>query len=231
MQTARLFAALPSYDGRRCNAQALADLLQIRNLSVRTYQVQGSLLASNFNRAWAEALNWESDFFLMLHDDIVPVQDEWIQTMFEELTLNKASVLSVVSPIKNQDGLTSTAIETADLWHPRRLSMTEVMEKPLTWTEPGLLLNDGLMLVDFRQPWVRDVYFTINDRIVRRPDGRYANEVEPEDWFFSRRATAAGAKLFATRKVLIQHIGIAGYDNTCAWGEHKTDPEHTKDNQ
>jgi hypothetical protein len=229
MEIARLFAALPSYDGRRVNGRALSDLLQIRNLEVRTYEVQGSLLAANFNRAWAQALNWQSDFFLMLHDDIVPLQDEWIQIMFAELTQHKASVLSVVSPIKNPDGLTSTAVEAADLWHPRRLAMTEVMQKPETWTEPGLLLNDGLMLVDFRQPWVHEAYFTINDRIVRRPDGQYEHEVEPEDWFFSRRAQAAGAKLFATRKVLIQHIGSAGYDNTCAWGEHATDPEHAQE--
>jgi GT2 family glycosyltransferase len=223
-QRASLLVALPSYDGRRHNARAMADILQIRNLDVRTLELQSSLLTLGFNRAWATALNANPDFFLMLHEDICPVQDDWVQTMFMELATNKAGVLSVVSPIKTPDGLTSTALDT-DPWNPRRLTLADVFKRPETWTEPGLLLNTGLMLVDFRQPWVRGICFTINDRIVRKPDGSFAAEVQPEDWNFSRDAARAGARLYATRKVVIQHVGRAGYDNSCVWGEHATDPD------
>lgn len=221
-----LFVALPSYDGRRFNARAMSELLQVRNMDVRCQEIHGSLLTLNCNRAWATALNAGATFFLMLHDDILPVSDDWINTMFRALVTNKAGVVSVVSPIKTPDGITSTAIETDEPWNPRRLTMTEVFERPETWTEDGLLLNTGLMLVDFRQDWVRDVHFTMNDRLVRKPDGEYAAEVQPEDWNFSRMARAAGARLFATREVVIQHIGRAGYDNSCVWGSAATDPQH-----
>lgn len=221
-----LFTALPSYDGRRFNARAMSEILQIRNMDVRCMEIHGSLLTLSFNRAWAAALNGGATFFLMLHDDIMPVSEDWIGELFGELAANRASVISVVSPIKTPDGLTSTAIETADPWNPRRLAMAEVFERPETWTEPGLLLNTGLMLVDFRQEWVRDAFFTMNDRLVRRPTGEYAAEVQPEDWNFSRMARAAGASLYATRKVVIQHIGRAGYDNSCVWGGELTDPQH-----
>jgi hypothetical protein len=222
-----LLVALPSYDGRRYNAQAMASLLQIRNVDVRTYEVHGSLLALNCNRAWAEALNSRPTFFMMIHDDILPVEDNWISLMFQELLDRRASVLSVVSPIKTPDGLTSTAIETEDSWNPRRLSMTEVFERPETWTEDGLLLNTGLMLVNFTEPWVERVHFTINDQIIHR-DGKWVPEAQPEDWNFSRMARERGARLYATRKVIIQHVGRAGYDNSMAWGSQLTDPLHAK---
>jgi GT2 family glycosyltransferase len=189
-------------------------------------EIHGSLLTLGFNRAWAAALNAGATFFMMIHDDILPVEDDWINTLFGELVANSASVVSVISPIKTPDGLTSTAVETDDPWNPRRLSMTEVFEKPETWTEPGLLLNTGLMLVDMRQDWVREMCFTMRDRIVRKPDGEYVAEVRPEDWEFSRAAREAGATLYATRKVVIQHIGRAGYDNSCAWGSQATDTVH-----
>jgi len=223
---ARLLALLPTYDGRRANARAMVEMAMVGNLDVLIREIQGSLLAFNFNQGWAFALDANPDFVLLLHDDIVPAAGNWLQIMFEELTLNRAGVVSVVSPIKTAAGLTSTAIETADPWHPRRLSMTEVFQKPETWTEPGLLLNTGLALIDFRQEWVRDpnVFFTINDRIVRKPDGSYVAEVQPEDWNWSRAAAAAGARLFATRKVVIQHIGRAEYMNDAPWGLQETDP-------
>ena len=221
-----MLVALPTYDGMRVNGRAMVDLIQIRNLDVRLLEIQNSLLAKGFNTAWCEALNWHADAFLMLHADIIPVSEAWPAVMFKELYDRGADVMSVISPIKTSHGLTSTAVETDDPWNPRRYSMTEVFEKPETFTEDGLLINTGLMLVDFRKPWVEDVHFTINDRIIKR-DGQYMPESQPEDWNFSRQARSLGAKVYATRKVVIQHVGRAGYDNACAWGSQETDPIHS----
>jgi len=220
-----LLVAVPTYDGRRCNWRALADLYCVRDIQVRIIEVCSSLLALGFNQAWAAALNSRPNFFLMLHEDIIPVQEGWEKLLFRELLDRNASVLSVVSPIKTPNGLTSTAIETDDPWNPRRLSMTEVFEKPETWTEEGLLINTGMMLVNFSEPWVDKVHFTIRDQIVRK-NGEWAAEVQPEDWNFSRMAREHGARLYATRKVVIQHIGRAGFDNSCVWGTEETDPVH-----
>jgi hypothetical protein len=224
----RLVVGLPTYDGRRYNGKAMSEILGISNLDVRCIEIQNSLLALAFNQAWAAALNDNATFFLMLHEDIIPVTDQWVAVMFRELMDRRADVISVVSPIKTPDGLTSTAVETDDPWNPRRLTMTEVYERPETWTEEGLLLNTGLMLVDFRAPWVNDAYFTINDRIIRKPTGEYMAEVQPEDWNISRTARAAGAKLYATRKVTVLHVGRAGYDNSCPWGDKKIDPVYAE---
>lgn len=222
----KLLVALPTYDGRRHNGNAMVDLALIRNLDVRLLQVHNSLLAMNFNKSWCEALNWGADAFMMLHADIVPVTDFWPAILFQELYDRKASVLSVVSPIKTPAGLTSTALETEDAWNPQRLSMAEVFEKPETFTDERLLINTGLMLVDMRQPWVHEFPgFTINDRILIKDGLRYP-QVQPEDWNFSREAKRLGASLYATRKIVIQHVGEAGYDNSCAWGTQETDPMH-----
>lgn len=204
----------------------MVELCGILNLNVRFFQVASSLLALGFNRAWAAALNAGAEFFLMIHEDVIPISDHWPAIMFNELTEHKASVLSVVSPIKTPDGLTSTALETNDIWNPRRLSLAEVFAREETWTEPGLLVNTGLLLVDMRADWAKDICFTIRDRIIRNQNGEWFAETQPEDWDFSRQARAAGATLFATRKVLIEHVGRASYDNSCAWGIQATDLAH-----
>jgi hypothetical protein len=225
---ASLLVALPSYDGRRCNARAMSEILSVSNLDILCRERMSSLLAHGFNETWAEALNAQPDFFMLLHDDIIPLEDSWMQVLFEEFTNTNASILSVVSPIKSDAGLTSTAVESDDPWNPRRYTMTEIMEKPETWTEPGLLVNTGLMLVRFTEEWVRRLCFHIDNRIVEQ-DGRYTAQCAPEDWNFSREAAALGARIFATRKIAIQHVGRAGYGNFDIWGTEKTDPVHVKE--
>lgn len=205
----------------------MLDTFSIRNLHVRIREVASSLLANAFNQCWVAALNEGHTFFLMVHDDIVPLQPRWPAILFEEMAEHRASVLSAVSPIKTRHGLTSTAVETDDPWNPRRLSMAEVFERPETWTEPGLLINTGLMLVDMREAWTRYAYFTIHDRIVER-DGLLRAEVQPEDWNFSRMAHAAGATVYATRKVRINHVGRHAFSNGEVWGDLETDTENTK---
>jgi hypothetical protein len=225
MKRPTIFAALPTYDGRRRNAEAMCQLVGIKDAEVRYLESQSSLLAFGFNLLWVRALNERPDYFLMLHDDIAPLDHDWAVTLFREFQTTRASVLSAVVPIKTPEGLTSTALETEDPWHPKRLTMTEVFERPETWTEPGLLLNSGLMLVDFRQAWVEQVCFTIEDQIRRDDSGKWTAEVKSEDWNFSRQARALGASLYATRKIRAQHVGPAGYRNDRVWGTVATDPQ------
>ena len=100
--------------------------------------------------------------------------------------------------------------------------MTEILDRPVTWTAPDLLVNTGLMLVDFREPWVERVCFTIRDKI-HEENGTWVAEVEPEDWGFSRQARALGVPLHVTRRVAVMHIGSKAFPNDVKWGI-ETDP-------
>jgi len=178
-----------------------------------------------------------------LHGDIAP-EDLWIDKLVDEMDSLKADFISVVAPIKDLRGLTSTAIGKFGLdWTPyRRLTMEEVMVLPETFSiedteypDDILLHNSGCWLADLRNPLFGEedasgrglVYFTINDRIVRK-GGKRTYQVEPEDWFFSRRLHEQGARTFATRKVLIEHHGDFAFRNDHAWGVAKVD-EQTRD--
>lgn len=232
----RLLLGLPTYGARvEANAEALLKLQQRLAGRVSYYYTNpgGSLLAMNHNLAWTVGLNLrDSDritHLLMWHSDVAP-EDEtgaWLETLLDEMARVQADVLGVVLAIKDTRGLTSTALDT-DLWRPRRLTATEIMDRPVTWTAPDLLVNTGLLLVDFRQPWVEQVCFTIRDRIHRDPDsGQWRPEVQPEDWDFSRQAHRLGARVFATRAIEARHWGPFPWPGfgpgSTAWGTQHTD--------
>lgn len=182
-----------------------------------------SLLANNFNRLYCAALNLRSagmTHFAMLHDDILP-EHFWLDKLMDQMNETRADVLSVVSPIKTKQGLTSTALDT-DKYRPRRLTLKEIhKDYPETFTSDDLLLNTGCMLIDIRRPFADKVWFTIDDEIVCT-EGRFEPLVVPEDWNFSRMAKAHGAKLFATRSVKIRHQGFNDFPNS-SWGTAETD--------
>jgi hypothetical protein len=219
-----IFVALPTYDGTRHNAASLVELAQGEHKAALA-EGNVSLLAYNFNTFWADALNHrpEMTHFLMLHSDVVPAPG-FLGTLLAEMERVHADVLSVVIPIKSKEGLTSTAVETHDRWKPRRLSMSEVFERDESFTEDGLLVNTGLMLVDFRKHWVEKIQFTVNDAIRRKTDGTFEAVVEPEDWNFSRQVRALGGVAWATRKVQVLHVGTTAYGNSNPWGTLKVDP-------
>lgn len=215
----------PTYDGTRHNALALARLLRLppKDVLVNLIEYSGSVLCYAFNSLWANALNLRTcevpvTHFLLMHADIVPEQENWLQIMLDEQRRVGADVLSAVVAIKNDQGMTSTAWDT-DLWNPMRFSTTELaqMTEP-TWTQPDLLVNTGLMLVDFTKPWVEHVCFTMKDRIVKDEAGRFKAQFVPEDWNFSRDCHSRGASLYATKAVTVTHLGRAGYSTRNAWG-------------
>lgn len=157
-----------------------------------------SLLANAFNYHWANALNNQLSgvpitYFAMLHDDVIP-EDWWLDKLLQELEETEADVLSVVTPIKDQRGLTSVAISDPDNeWEVlRRLTMSEVYSLALSLPETfgiedcgydphfgyKLLVNTGCWACRFDKPWRCEedlegnlkVFFTIRDRICRMTD-------------------------------------------------------------
>ena len=196
-----------------------------------------SLLAAGFNVLWCRALNafeqGKITHLAFLHADIAP-SEMWVDKLVDEMDGLGADFVSVVVPIKDRRGLTSTGIgDPSNAWMPfRRFTMREIMAMPETfdaasagYPDKYLLHNSGCWVADLRRPVFRgdDVpFFTINDKIVRE-GGVWRTVVEPEDWCFSRMLWERCAKTFATRKVCVVHYGLAGFGNACGWGEWEHD--------
>jgi hypothetical protein len=224
-----IFLGMPTY-GKQTTGAGRGLWLASRNMdAVFVQQSSGSLLAANFNGLWCSALNLALDgtpvkYFAMLHDDVAP-QDFWLDDLIAELEANHLDVLSVVVPIKDTKGLTSTAIDGEDNWRPKcRLTMSEVMSLPETFTGEDvggdLLVNTGCWVCRFDLNWATKVCFTINDRIMFMPEtGRCEAQVEPEDWNFSRQCNRRGLRIGATRKVAVSHRGEGDFSNQRVWGQ------------
>lgn len=199
-----------------------------------------------FNALWADALNAYADgkitHFAMLHSDIA-AGDGWLDTLLAEMESHAADVMSAVVPIKDVRGVTSTAIGGAGPWQVyRRLTMREVFADTMPETFSAadfgypnrpLLVNDGCMVVDLRNPLFHNanldgqaiIYFGFPSDIVRGENGRWQVRRESEDWFFSRSAADAGAKIMATRKVPLKHIGAYPFPGNEAWGKYIVDED------
>lgn len=192
---------------------------------VRVATQDNSLLAHCFNIMWCGALNLAKaepvDYFAMIHNDQEP-EAGWLDVLIEELEAKSLDVLGVAVAIKDQRGLTSTAVarDDGDTYRTHcRLTTTEVHRLPETFTSDDiggkkLLLNTGLWVCKFDPAWASKVHFEINDRIVVGEDGKYHAQVEPEDWHFSRLLHEQGLKIGCTRKLLVGHRGQAVYPNT-----------------
>jgi hypothetical protein len=228
-EVGNIFLGMPGY-GKQTAGAGRGLWLASRNMdAVFVQQSAGSLLASNFNGLWCSALNLALDgtpvrYFAMLHDDVAP-EDFWLDKLIEELEAKQLDVLSVVVPIKDTKGLTSTAIDGGEAWRPKcRLTMAEVHSLPETFTGDDiggqLLVNTGCWVCRFDSEWVKSAHFTINDRIVlNESTGRYEAQVEPEDWFFSRHCNRIGLKIGATRKIAVSHRGEGDFSNQRVWGQ------------
>lgn len=230
---AKILIGVPTYLSQMHSAVAHVMVRCSKENEIDFAQVDSSACAMTMNRLWVQALEMKDKgqitHFLMWHSDIVP--EFWfIDKMVKIMEREGADVLSAIVPIKDADGFTSTALDEqmADVdpyWRVRRLTMHEVYQNyPPTFTDPKLLLNTGLMLVDMRKPWVDSdsVYFTLEDRIIRWR-GQRVPAMMPEDWGFSRMVKKVGAKLYATREIALTHYGVAGFPNMYAWGAKKTD--------
>lgn len=199
-----------------------------RKVSFQLMESSSSLLNHCFNTLWCSALNMRAQgitHFAMIHSDVEP-EAFWLDTLYDEMQKSKADVISAVIPIKDERGITSTAVDTGDLFDPRRLTMREVMQLPPTFTAKDaggpLLLNTGLWLCDFTKPWASDVFFHTLHRTILE-DGQWKPQVVSEDWYFSDQLNKRGLRLAATRTVKVTHIGTGEYRNDQAWGKWATD--------
>ena len=205
-----------------------------------------SNMAHGFNRALCFALNMklkgEATHFAMLHADTVP-DPWWLDTLYDEMVRTGAHWIAVISPIKDSHGTTSTAIGYTDRWNPwARITMHEAHALPETFSTEALgenadqlgfklLLNTGCMLIDLRPAyWDRvgergelDPHFEIRNRIVFVPGEGWQAQTETEDWMLSRILHGCGARLFATRKVKVAHVGPIPFVSGHPWGEWQQD--------
>jgi len=199
-------------------------------------------LCRNFNIILATALSMcergEITHLAMLHDDNLPAQG-FLNVLWEEMVRTEADLISAVVAIKDDRGLTSTGIDDPmNTWEAgKRFTSKEIMELPETFSKEDtgfpdrtLLVNTGCWLADIRKPFFRSTnnvnelvaYFTMKDRVVNH-NGTYKVEFESEDWFYSRRLDELGAKVVATRKPLITHLGDIGWPNDRVWGKWSED--------
>ena len=205
----------------------------------------GSLLTSNFNRAWCAALNLRAGHgvthFAMLHADVAAAPG-WLDLLLGELERHQADVVSAVIPLKTEHGLTSTAVGTPNKYLQRRLTMSEIHRLPETFDAGHvaetlgfmgpLLVNTGCWVCDLRKPWCDEVdaegrlkwAFRVENDIVRDPaTGHFKSFVASEDWLFSRHLGGIGARVYATRNIPAYHIGTHNYVNGKPWGTWETD--------
>lgn len=232
-----LLIGVPTYGTGSWAATVTADLNRCQR--IKGYGVTedgGSLLTATFNKLWCQALNLRKavapsehglSHFLMLHADIVPrvEKEHWFDVLVGEMEAIGADVISAIVPIKDRRGLTSTAMDT-DPWAPMRLTQKQVHELPRTWVCEQVLFNTGLMLVDFRKPWVEEFHFDMRNRIrwdERR--GVWVHDVAPEDWEMSRWCHRKGLRCAVTRAVAVDHYGGSFWRSDEIWGA-EVDPNN-----
>jgi hypothetical protein len=186
---------------------------------------------------WEDASNrcreQELTHFVMLHDDVAP-EDGWLDMLLQDLVKHDADVLSAVVPIKNGEGLTSTAIDNPkDLFRvERRIALAELEKLPPVFSAKDcgypnrmLLVNTGCWICRFDREWRKPPFcFTITDAIQESKEGRFSSNVAPEDWNFSRHVQRAGGKVLATQRIKLDHWGRMAYPTVVkSWGSQKYD--------
>lgn len=194
-----------------------------------------SLLTFTFNDLWCHALNSrpEATHFVMLHDDVVPIESGWLDILLSEYEKSGADVLSCVVPINDDRGLTSTAFCNPRTGEMKRLTMHEAAALPLTFDamaaghpEKIVLPNTGLWICSLRGSWVEKICFTIRDRVFQDPvTKKWKAQCWGEDWDFGMQCWGHRLKVMATRAVKLIHKGGFDYPNMVGWGGWKTDPD------
>jgi len=242
----RIFLVNPRH-GRQIDYGAAQSFLRLSTdpnrdlLAGEPFSVFSSLLPRAFNLCLAMALRsfraGVATHIAMLHADI-ECEPFWLDKIYDESVAREADLLSVVIPMKDGRGLTTTAID--DPSRPggvdRRLTMRQIVENfPLTFTaaaagfpDRALLVNTGCWIADLRRPWwhAKDddgnlkCAFNIWSSISA---DELKVDADSEDWRMSRYLHSQGAKVMATRCVRAFHVGNALFGNDIPWGTEATD--------
>lgn len=221
----KVFLGVPCYRGELHMDTAIAAMQASADPNLVTTAFRpSSLLARSCNELYVQALNQRESHgfthFALLHADIGSAIPFWMDVLVQIMEREKADLLSVVSPMKDHRGLTTTCIYKPG--EMRRLTMKEVFERKPTWTEENLTVNTGMCLVDLRNPACEHYIFRMYDAIEKEGDVFKARGLS-EDWLFSRSVTDNGGKVFATREIPIKHYGAQIFGNQEVWGRWETD--------
>ena len=170
--------------------------------------VQSSLLTNGFNRLWCGALSIRKlesiTHFCMIHDDVA-CGPGWADVLLQEMDKYDADIMSVIIPIKDSRGLTSTGIDGEDEYSPRRLTIKECFDREETFTEDKIVVNTGLWICRMDRDWCDKVIFRQTDQILVTADGHYIPRCMSEDWDFSRQVRKLGGRIYATRRIPVYH--------------------------
>lgn len=226
MTAPKVFIGVPTYD-LKCDIRIIGALKDCGIQGAPFAFCRSGVLPFCFNSLLCNALNHKKTHgithFLLWHSDVIPTKKDWLLKMLRIQNETKADILSAVIPLKDQRGLTSTAIDCYNNnWHVRRLTMTEIFQREPTFTDPQLLVNSGLMLVDLSYEWVTKIAFQF-DEMIRQVDGKFEALSMSEDWVWSRHARDLGAEIWATREIDLVHSGHMDFPNNAPWGSLKED--------
>jgi len=198
----------------------------------------------NHNALWCRALNAFEEgrctHVAYCHSDVIPFigqhGERWLDVLADEADAKGAHIMAAAIRKKDPTGCLSTAVaRPGDEWRVHRaITCHELHCLPETFDAadfgyPGwpLLVNFGLTLIDLRDGRFLKTdssgelfcCFQFPKRFGRRPDGKFAClAARSEDYWFSYRAWQLGAKICATRKIVIDHEGPARYSNRAPCG-------------
>jgi hypothetical protein len=231
----RVYLACPSYGGTEPECVSSIVHASQGKHQCAIVNSQASLLAYGFNEHWCRMLNTRAemkyDYFAMIHSDI-GVEAFWLDKLIDELIGWDIDLLSVVIPIKNKLGITSTGIYNDNNNQVKRFTMKEIFTMADTFSIDNykdkkegdlLVVNTGLWITRLTNPNIEKVHFEIKDAITKLPNGQFVPMTMPEDWGLSIQYARLGMKVMATRKVKASHFGRAEFRNDSPWGELQVD--------
>jgi len=245
MEAQNVFIGCPTHDNRldAGTARALWHCASRRHKCTPA-ALNLSLTAANCNALLALALNTRDrlgfEWMAILHSDIEPAP-WWIDTLLEVAQDTGADFVSACVPIKNEQGLVSTALASASRWTPFcRLTTSQVYHPgfPPSFNvhqaaealeqlpgdlrvegapRIGLLCNTGCCLFRLSQLDPEQVHFDDRSRLTRK-GGEWLVETQSEDWWFSRMLAQSGGRVIATTRVRLAHKGQACFASHEPWG-------------
>lgn len=224
----QVFLACPRYG--HVEWESAASVMRASELcDVTVRPSMSSVLCDNFNRLWAEALNLRASrpltHFAMIHSDI-SAESGWLDTLMLELQRANLDVISVIVPLKDERGLTSTGILKQATNRIHQFTLADVYNLPVTFTlndinhleDEVLAINTGLWVCTFTQPWIEKIVFRTYTDIIKDEENSFHAVSLTEDWDFSLQCARLDVKVGATRIVRVGHYGRKEYSNDTVWG-------------
>lgn len=226
MSVPRIYLSIPTHDRR--NEAAISIQMAALNAYPDYYEAipavgQNSLLPSNFNQLWCNALNARKKYnithFAMLHNDVLPLKRDWLLVLLHEMVKHEADVVSSCVLMKSKTRRVMSAA-----WWPKNgvrddvkhITEAELANMPITFdssVNPGckLLMNTGMWLADIRTDRLASCFFEIKNWTFPDADGVWHARDIPEDWNFSLQVHHRKGRLFCTQANPVSHFGVTDW--------------------